>query len=824
MESIKKEELSDFDPIEIEIKEKPKSLDLKIRKVKGEVKNISLLDKDIDKEIFHLYREAKELEPTEKIPNPYWNIYYLISPISMYSPGTKYNKTSEVNKKWISGFSVNLAGKTENKILSYSPITGILNYFSHDFFQRFSNLGKPENALFIFSLLHMTSVEEYIVYREKKSIYSYRDKYYCLELPYFVSEEKEMTDPEKRRKLMKTFSKINYQLDENNICNPDKFRMKIEDPLDLICIDVSYFLWKSKKYYSYINSQALYNLIVFCFKKLRKNGNMKISIGEINSQITVDIIGILSYYFEEVSIFRSPQNNILSPYKYLLCKKFKNISEEELEKLNKISYQWNKLSEHCNLDIIEFNKDKYYLSSILNYKGNYPSITKFNNAESIKKMRYFNKIVSVYNDIKICGEDVIQNFKNKKLANSIYYLKKNNIDVNIAHKQIDNEILKDDFSIDFNNTKFGMRLKSKESKKIKINIKEEVYDLTFLQKQENNLKFTKRILDTFEGKRWKEVTSYTKKLSTLKKEISEKYVELDVSQAFLKLYEVLETYDLIPKENSSFRSFHFCEFPGQFILSTNHYIMTKTKIKEHYWTGQSLNPRSGKNQKYRNQKIFGDKYGLYRNYPENWDFGPDNSGDITKTKNMKYYKKILEQVDLVTSDCGLDMTESTKAVYQDKEMSYINFCQVLMVLNGLKKESHYVGKIYLPQTTTYVVGMNYILSQCFKEIYIHKSALNAGSSEVYIVCKFFQGVEKEIVDKLFEIKNNLSVNKTFVDIPKEFLEEYSKVMSFFAQRNDNHIQRNIYYYENPSSLINPKKIESIHRQNSSNWIKFYKFR
>ena len=162
MESIKKGELSDFDPIEIEIKEKPKSLDLKIKKVKGEVKNISLLDKDIDQESFQLYQEAKELEPTEKIPNPYWNIYYLISPISMYSPGTKYNKTSEFNKKWISDFS----GKTENKILSYSPITGILNYFSHNFFQRFSNLGKSENSLFIFSLLHMTSVEEYIVYRE----------------------------------------------------------------------------------------------------------------------------------------------------------------------------------------------------------------------------------------------------------------------------------------------------------------------------------------------------------------------------------------------------------------------------------------------------------------------------------------------------------------------------------------------------------------------------------------------------------------------------------------------------------------------------------
>ena len=102
-------------------------------------------------------------------------------------------------------------------------------------------------------------------------------------------------------------------------------------------------------------------------------------------------------------------------------------------------------------------------------------------------------------------------------------------------KQIDNEILKDDFSIDFNNTKFGMRLKSKESKKIKINIKEEVYDLTFLQKQENNLKFTKRILDTFEGKRWKEVTSYTKKLSTLKKRNFGKICRVRCFSSFFKV-------------------------------------------------------------------------------------------------------------------------------------------------------------------------------------------------------------------------------------------------------------------------------------------------
>jgi len=822
METIRKGELSDFDPIEVKIENPPKKLELKIRKTKGEIKNINLMDKELDEQSLKLYLEAKNLQPTKEIPYPYWNIYYLISPISMYSGGTVYNKKSDVNKGWIEKFSVSLSNKTENKILSYSPITGILNYFSHDFFERFSNLKKPENSLFIFSLLHMTSIEEYIVYREKKSIYSYRDNYYCLELPLYVSEEKEPTDPEKRKKLLNIFSKINYKIEESNICNLENLNFKIKQPLDMICIDVSYFLWKVKKYYSYINSQLLYNLIVFCFHHLRKNGNMKISIGELNSQILVDIIAILSYYFEEVTIFRSPQNNILSPYKYLLCKRFKNIQEEELGKMLDIGKIWHQMSTKCSIDLRNFDENKFYLCSILNYKGSYKNIQNFNDIETLKKMRYFNKIVSVYNDIKICGKDVIEGFSNKKLANSIYYLKKNNIDVNISYKKIDNQILKEDFSIDFVKQKFGFKFK-KNKKDFRLRMKEETYNLEFLQKQENNLKFTKRILDTFNGKKWKETSMNTKKLSTLKTLISKKYLNFEVSQAFLKMYEVLETYDLIEKKADEFRSFHFCEFPGQFILSTNHFIATKTRIKEHLWVGQSLNPRSRKVEKYRNQRIFGDTYGLYRNNPDNWDFGADNSGDITRNKNIKYYKKILSEVDLVTSDCGLDMTQSTKAVYQDKEMSYINYCQFLMVLNGLKLGSHYVGKIYLPQTTSYIVGLNYIMTQVFKEVYIHKSALNAGSSEVYIVCKFFEGVEQNVLDKLFEFKNSLSVSKTIIEIPEKFLKDYTEVISFFSQRTDNHIQRNIYYYENPTALIDPRKIKSIHSQNANNWIKFYKF-
>ena len=55
-------ELSDFEPIVVEINEVPNSLELKIRKQKGEIKNINLINKEIEKESGELYWQAKKKE------------------------------------------------------------------------------------------------------------------------------------------------------------------------------------------------------------------------------------------------------------------------------------------------------------------------------------------------------------------------------------------------------------------------------------------------------------------------------------------------------------------------------------------------------------------------------------------------------------------------------------------------------------------------------------------------------------------------------------------------------------------------------------------
>ena len=42
-------------------------------------------------------------------------------------------------------------------------------------------------------------------------------------------------------------------------------------------------------------------------------------------------------------------------------------------------------------------------------------------------------------------------------------------------------------------------------------------------------------------------------------------------------------------------------------------------------------------------------------YPERWVWGADGTGDITKVNNIKSYAKYADNVDLITSDCGLAM-------------------------------------------------------------------------------------------------------------------------------------------------------------------------
>ena len=58
---------------------------------------------------------------------------------------------------------------------------------------------------------------------------------------------------------------------------------------------------------------------------------------------------------------------------------------------------------------------------------------------------------------------------------------------------------------------------------------------------------------------------------------------IKASNAFLKIYEILFHMKLFDNKLEQLKPFHVCEAPGMFIIGMNHYIKTKTNIKN--WNG-----------------------------------------------------------------------------------------------------------------------------------------------------------------------------------------------------------------------------------------------
>ena len=143
-----------------------------------------------------------------------------------------------------------------------------------------------------------------------------------------------------------------------------------------------------------------------------------------------------------------------------------------------------------------------------------------------------------------------------------------------------------------------------------------------------------------------------------------------VSQAWLKMYEIITDCNLIPTNRKGvYKSFHICEAPGTFISCLNNYIHTKTKYDKFEWKAQSLRKNKGMGK----DTAFGDDFGLIRRHRNNWDWGVDGTGDITNIENIQHYAKVVKEIqkpihqnyitpntlnhpiDLITSDCGIPM-------------------------------------------------------------------------------------------------------------------------------------------------------------------------
>jgi hypothetical protein len=136
-------------------------------------------------------------------------------------------------------------------------------------------------------------------------------------------------------------------------------------------------------------------------------------------------------------------------------------------------------------------------------------------------------------------------------------------------------------------------------------------------------------------------------------------LEHKMSNAFTKLWEIYHIFKILPNK-PIIRTFHFAEAPGQFIWTTTRFLQKRIpSFKKHLWKANSLNPKNQKViQKFGN--VFNDVYGFMRSNPNDWLWGADNTGDITVSKNIQWFKKELglwangHSIDCLTGDGGLN--------------------------------------------------------------------------------------------------------------------------------------------------------------------------
>lgn len=589
---------------------------------------------------------------------------------------------------------------------------------------------------------------------------------------------------------------------------------------DLITIDCNHLFnnilkWNKEE----LDLQANLFYIITSLNSLKKDGSMIIKLNMIARPTWQIIFDILHKCFKEYVFYRPEISNPFNSEIYLY--------------LNRFEYKPNKKSVYVDL-----LKNLY--------------------RQQIYSIFYLNTELNTSNPITEKYQEAV-----KKWCDSLtHIIKKNDTDY-IGEWHASNGLLQIKHLDDkFDDSSMYCTLKTslKKMPRVKSILATDLYNQDIYKKiieKRAELNYYKRIMDTkpsqiFTEKysnnntnyllTWEQLTNDTDIYKNLKYILKTQYEGEMVTNAWIKMYEMLNGFrDLIPVKDT-IKTFHLCEAPGAFISAVNHYISNRGNGQLN-WYAQTLKPNSLQNQileesqnvlaledlrklnasqstfsETRGARELGalaleDHFGLIANYPGRWLFGDenDNSGDITHSTVIKSYvnNPLLKDIDFITSDAGLlcnpiDLNE------QEAFLGKINMGQIVCILACLPIGRSAIFKTFLPMTEPLTISLMYLVTHLFGSVIITKpSSSHSSNSEVYIVMKNYKGIEKELLEILYIMLDDPKITSKsllFSQIDTMFFLSYTENISKLINRQIQSLKRNYYYYYHLDELENFGKI------------------
>lgn len=508
---------------------------------------------------------------------------------------------------------------------------------------------------------------------------------------------------------------------------------------------------------------------------------------------------------------------------YLFMKKYSNIKKKSLSKLPKLP-----TNEQINASLLYFNKwdidhyplktNKYIKDNFITdvyenimpiyYKINTPYksiiLNKYKPLKPKKKKKYIlrtkKKTFSHISNI-IKNKKSLKKKKVKKLSN-IY-----NNSISSSLLQLDLDKLNEQLDDVLNDIEKNISLED-ELTEYSLSIERVGYFIDSRRDFSKNNEI-KQIAKYDKYKKQYRFYNPSNKKLRLTNLISDKFNVSNITQAYLKMWEILEVTKIINinDHRGGYKSFHLCEAPGMFIRAINDYSFTHG-VQKFEWNAQSLNPNIGG---------LSDNFGYIKKYKNNWVWG-----DVTKLSIIKKYIKsgISDNINLITSDCGLP--------WGDKRYYKTACCSLMAMLMLLPVGGDLIYKIILPAKKI-LWNLVYICYQYFQELEFYKPIQNYQSREFYVIGKKYLGVTDEILSIFEYIFDNYNDDIDLFDdsYPEPFVLQMKKYNKIFSSNYVNAIEKQIFIMDNIDMIENNRVEKLIYKgieEKNYKWIKYFNYR
>lgn len=180
-----------------------------------------------------------------------------------------------------------------------------------------------------------------------------KDKFYCIS----VNNGKDINFKED---ILKAFDHVTVCKENNgDITNisVQKDLKKMANEAELITADGG-FKWINENYQEQEAYRLILAEIISAFRLQKKSGNFVLKIFETFTPITLKMLVLLNTYYEEMYIYKPFTSRMTNSEKYVICKNYKGISDNELQKLEILLDKINKSE----------MKDNYITDIFLDYK------------------------------------------------------------------------------------------------------------------------------------------------------------------------------------------------------------------------------------------------------------------------------------------------------------------------------------------------------------------------------------------------------------------------------------------------------------------------